>query len=68
LGRGLQLIALVVAAVYGSVGVQYFGVESPQNFCDFFHSFYTMFSVVAYSNPPDLELFDSDGQVPQLEG
>jgi hypothetical protein len=69
-GGGLtQLIALVVAAVYGSVGVQYFGVESPESFCDFFHSFYTMFGIVAYSQPPPgLELFDSDGQVPRSGG
>ena len=38
------------------------------SFCDFYHSFYTIFGVVAYSQPPvDFNVFDNEGRVSQRE-
>jgi hypothetical protein len=50
-------------AIYSTIGVQYFADEDSAGFCDFFHAFYTMFSVVAYSQPTGIAAFDDNGNV-----
>ena len=59
----LQFIGLVAMAFYAAISTEYFAEEDPQGFGDFFHAFYTLFSVIAYSQPMDSVVFNDDGCV-----
>ena len=54
---------MFVIAIYAAIGTEYFAEEIPDGFCDFFHAFYTLFSVIAYSEDGGITIFDDDGNV-----
>eukprot|EP00292_Cryptomonas_paramecium_P006186 CAMPEP_0113691486 /NCGR_PEP_ID=MMETSP0038_2-20120614/18463_1 /TAXON_ID=2898 /ORGANISM="Cryptomonas paramecium" /LENGTH=394 /DNA_ID=CAMNT_0000613107 /DNA_START=645 /DNA_END=1826 /DNA_ORIENTATION=- /assembly_acc=CAM_ASM_000170 len=64
LAPGIQalLVMLVVGAFYAYLGVRSFGDQDPAEFCDFYHSFFTMFSIIAFNNAPHLDFFDQHQQ------
>ncbi len=59
----LQVVGLVIMAVYSNIGVTFFSNEIPPGFCDFSHAFYTLFQLSAYTSATGMEAFDSTGQV-----
>jgi hypothetical protein len=59
----LQIVGLVIMAVYSNIAVTFFSKEIPPGFCDFAHAFYTLFQLAAYGSSTGMDAFESNGQV-----